>query len=323
MLERQEEIIKQRLSFPTDFFQEELREGFLVERKMKCAWAAQLEVLKAVEKICTKYGIRYFADSGTLLGAVRHQGFIPWDDDVDICMLRDDYRKFVAVVDSELTEGWRFLDLRCGYQALFGRVTNGDSYDSRAERLMRFHGCPYVVGVDIFPIDYVPPIKEEEEIWYLISTYIYRLMIGIMSFNRDRQTEMMQEAEPDLLKVEELCGVKLDRRGNLETQLRKLLSDIIQSYPSQGAEELEYMVYDLEIEDYRCKYRREWFEGTIELPFENIVVPAPVGYKDILRAIYGEDYMTPQIKFTHEYPFYKIQDLELEKMRSQKAAEDS
>lgn len=317
MLERHEEIIKQRLSLPDGFLQDEVREGFLVESKMKCAWAAQLEVLKEVGSVCTKYGIRYFADSGTLLGAVRHQGFIPWDDDVDICMLRDDYRKFVSVVDSELPEGWRFLDLRGGYKELFGRVTNGDIYDSRAERLMRFHGCPYVVGVDIFPIDYVPLAEEEEELWYLLSTYIYRLLIGIISLSENKQINIMECIEPDLCKVEELCGTRFDRRGNLENQLRKLLSDLIQSYPSEGAEELEYMVYDLEVENYRCKFKREWYSDIIELPFENIMVPAPIGYRDILRIVYGEDYMTPQMIITHDYPFYKKQDLELEKLRKQ------
>lgn len=63
---------------------------------MKHAWAAQLEVLNDIDKACTENGIQYFAEWGTLLGAVRHHGFIPWDDDMDICMKRADYEKFCA-----------------------------------------------------------------------------------------------------------------------------------------------------------------------------------------------------------------------------------
>ena len=69
--EKNDIVIRQGLDFPEEYFEDEVREGFLVECKMKCAWAAQLEVLKEIDRICTKHGIRYFADSGTLLGAVR------------------------------------------------------------------------------------------------------------------------------------------------------------------------------------------------------------------------------------------------------------
>ena len=74
------------MRFDSAFFREEEREGFLIASKMKHAWAAQMEVLKDIETVCEKHGLQYFAAFGTLLGAVRHQGFIPWDDDMDIFM---------------------------------------------------------------------------------------------------------------------------------------------------------------------------------------------------------------------------------------------
>ena len=91
----------------------EYREGFFVEEKMKRAWAAEMEVLKEIDRICNAHGIQYFADSGTLLGAVRHKGFIPWDDDIDIAMKREDYQKFLAVAPKELPERWRLCNPFC------------------------------------------------------------------------------------------------------------------------------------------------------------------------------------------------------------------
>ena len=318
MMERTELTLKQRISFPNDFFQDEIREGFLVERKMKCAWAAQMEVLKEIDRICKKYGIQYFADSGTLLGAVRHKGFIPWDDDIDISMLRDDYQKFASIVRKELPEGWVWLELNDSngnFDELFGRVTNSDIYDSRAERLMQFHGCPYVVGVDIFPIDYVPLVKEEEELWYGISKYLEGLITSIKMFGKNN---ILESIEPELQKVEEICRVKLKRDETLEIQLRKLLNAMVQLNPGDGVEELELIIFDLCYQDRRFKYKREWYEKSIEVPFENIMIPIPVGYTEVLRVLYGDNYMTP-IRGTadHEYPFYKKQDMELERLRNE------
>ena len=76
------------MQFTQDFFKPEIREEFEIPAMMKRAWAAQMEVLQVVADICEENGLQYFADGGTLLGAVRHQGFIPWDDDIDICLKR-------------------------------------------------------------------------------------------------------------------------------------------------------------------------------------------------------------------------------------------
>ena len=71
-----------RFEYPQDYFEDEIRDGFYVNGFMKRCWAAQMEVLTDIDRVCEKYGIKWYADCGTLLGAVRHGGFIPWDDDV-------------------------------------------------------------------------------------------------------------------------------------------------------------------------------------------------------------------------------------------------
>ena len=82
------------MEIPRDYLLDEVRCGYYIPAMMKKTWANALEILSEIDRVCTKYNIKYFADWGTFLGTVRHGGYIPWDDDMDICMKREDYRKF-------------------------------------------------------------------------------------------------------------------------------------------------------------------------------------------------------------------------------------
>lgn len=85
-----------------DLYHDEMRAGFLVTTDRKKIWNVELNLLVEVDRICQNHGITYFADYGTLLGAVRHQGFIPWDDDIDLVMLRPDYERFKEIAMNEI-----------------------------------------------------------------------------------------------------------------------------------------------------------------------------------------------------------------------------
>ena len=93
-----------------DFFRDEIRNGFYIPTAVKQSWAAALDVLKVIDDICKRHDITYYADWGSFLGAVRHGGFVPWDDDLDICMKRDDYAKFREIADTELPENYCIHD---------------------------------------------------------------------------------------------------------------------------------------------------------------------------------------------------------------------
>lgn len=295
-------------TFSEDYFREEWREDFFIESKMKRAWAAEMEVLEEIDRICKKYKIQYFADSGTLLGAVRHQGFIPWDDDIDIAMKRVDYQRFIQVAPKELPEGWLLRNpfLAEEYDVPFSRVINVLKPNFSEDHLKRFHGCPYIVGVDIFPLDNKPDNKEDAETIYCLMKIIYGAIVAIQEQDEEKSNGLLPV-------IEEMLNIVIDREGHILNQLYRLVDCLGATYTEEITEELVLWSWWAYMEK-RFEYRTEWYSDSIELPFEHIKLPVPVGYKEILEILYGKDYMIPcNKKGDHDYPFYKKQD-ELLKM---------
>ena len=294
----------QKLVFEEGYFDDEEREGFLVESMMKRAWAAQLVVLQEIDRICRKYDITYFADFGTLLGAVRHKGFIPWDDDMDISMKRSDFQKFLSVADKELPEGYRLhtAERKASYPNVSARVVNSHEISFTEERLKEFFGFPYVVGIDIFILDALPRDEEERNLLHLILYILFSTVEGCI--------KGLEAKEENLLKIEEFLNVKIDRTGNVRQQLLILIDRIGQSYGEEEADEISTLSGFAKSENFRLK--KEWYQETVYLPFENILIPAPSKYDNVLKYEYGE-YMTPKRDIqSHDYPFYKKQQKALE-----------
>ena len=113
----------------------------------------QLGILCEVDRICRKHGLNYYLAEGTLLGAVRHKGFIPWDDDIDICMPFDDYKKFCKICESELNQNIYFLqtmDSDAYYPYVFAKLRlNNTLYVRKGQEHMKHHHGIYI---DIFPL---------------------------------------------------------------------------------------------------------------------------------------------------------------------------
>ena len=84
-------MVPVKLLLDASFFLPEDRDGYVVSSEMKRVWAVELDLLNEFSKVCAKHGLKWFVHAGTLLGAVRHHGFIPWDDDIDVLLPREDY----------------------------------------------------------------------------------------------------------------------------------------------------------------------------------------------------------------------------------------
>lgn len=122
----------------------------------------ELDILKEVDRICRRHHIEYFLDAGTALGAVRHGGFIPWDDDIDIGMLRRDYERFLSVARTELGSEYFLQNYQTdGAPIMFSKVHRNDTTFVE----FRLRNLPIAKGVfiDIFPYDYLP--ADEAAAW--------------------------------------------------------------------------------------------------------------------------------------------------------------
>ena len=223
------------MDFNRSFFEDEVRNGFYVPAEMKQAWAAQMEVLSDLDRACSENGIEYYADWGTLLGAVRHQGFIPWDDDIDICMKRHDYNRFIKLAKQIMPEGYDIYNIENDEKNdnMLTRIINGRSISFEEDRLKKYHGFPYVAGIDIFPLDYIAPQKEEAEFQRTIIAIVnsVKFLVREMENSKDDQfkTEKNEEIDRYIKEIEQLCGVNIDKDKKLAQQLN-ILMDRLCSY---------------------------------------------------------------------------------------------
>lgn len=113
----------------------------------------QLSILHSISSVCDAHDIKWWLDGGTCLGAMRHKGFIPWDDDIDIGMMRSDYDRFCNIAPAELPDGFSFHDSRNspGYAAMFCKVYKDGTLFENQEG--RDSGSAMGIFVDVFPYD--------------------------------------------------------------------------------------------------------------------------------------------------------------------------
>lgn len=296
------------MQFPHKFFRDEVREGFYISGSIKRAWAAQLEVLEEIDKICKKHNIRWFADCGTLLGAVRHGGYIPWDDDLDICMLRPDFTRFNQVVKRELPEGYVVLNLHNEgedfYAEYLTRVTNGHRLNFDEDFLKKYHDCPYATGIDIFPLDYIADDEEEEEQRKALLTLVMAASDEIKDNN-----ENVDDYKDVLAQIEDLCDVKFDYKKCIRQQLFMTGEKLFSLYSKKGGKHVALMPYWVYFNNH--KYPAEYFDKTIMMPFEVTELPVPAAFDAVLRIEYGDYMKIHKGGGVHGYPFFTSQEKHL------------
>lgn len=291
-----------KLQFPPEFFKREERCGHVVGELIKRVWAAELEMLAHVDEICQKYGLTYFAFFGTLLGAIRHGGFVPWDDDMDIAMKREDYNKFLEVAAKELPEGYVILNnYEEEWDNSITKITNSHKIDFGNDYMKRFHNCPFAVGIDIFPLDNIPRDDREAEEQKYILTYIGNLTTVVLGRREEAvagtRGELLAEYDKiiaeGLVYLQHMCGVQFDNKRTILQQLYILYDQVAGLYAGEECNELTNAPKYLQ-RGYSLK--KEWLQSVEYIRFEVFKMPVACGYDEILRKSY-KNYMIPR-KYT-------------------------
>lgn len=284
---------------------DEMRNGFLVTSHRKKLWNVQIGLIKEFARICKKYNLRWFAIAGTLLGAVRHKGFIPWDDDVDIAMLRPDFEKFKLVAVKEIQRPYYF-DL--WYNCRRESDEPSDLTDFSLPLISREHfkkyypyGYPFFpiikirdertfmiefprenfnqgIWIDIFPLDSLPPFSNnQQKINFEIERIIYIATVNPQIIKNAMEKRQNLIFKYDVLK--KFIGLPYKQRGiYLENFLAKnfFMSEHIGN------------IREWCIVQNRKFYQSKDFLDITYLPFETIELPVPIGYESILTNRYGD-----------------------------------
>ena len=298
------------MKFDKSFFEAEVRDGFYVTSEMKQVWAAQLEVLNDVDNACRENGIQYFAEWGTLLGAVRHHGFIPWDDDMDICMKRPDYNRFLEIAEKIMPSNYKIYNLKSHNNDgnMVSRIINTDQISYDAEKLKKYHGVPYVIGLDIFPLDYISDNKEDDELQSNVIVMISSIMNVIKSIqdnNVQLDEENLTQINMQLSQVENICGVTINREDDIVQQLNILIDRMCGIYRENEAEYITIMLLWVGGKNYR--FPKKYYDKAIRIPFENTTIPVPYAYDSILKKKYGDYMKLVHTWDSHDYPFFESQ----------------
>ena len=267
---------------------EEVRRGYTIPAEMKKVWKVQMDLLKKLLEVCEKNNLRIWADGGTLLGAVREHGYIPWDDDIDMAMLREDYDKLVEIAPKEFDHPYFF---QCAYT---------EKYYPRGHAQLRMDGTTAIlpdplfvnthqgVFIDIFPYDDIPNKQDD---------------IDKLCVERQKLYNNLRSAgfRPSLFHPG-----RSYRNIRNRLYFQKLYRQFEDLFRVNNLPENHIVSCISFIWDPKHFFREKtWYSDTLYVSFEDISIPIPSGYHEILQRQYG-DYMQPVIHPSYHGIFYKL-----------------
>ena len=267
-----ERIIKKG-TIKEDFLKEEVRNDFLVTTDRKKLWAVILDLYLKFVTVCEKYGLRFWAEGGTLLGAVRHKGFIPWDDDFDVLMPREDYDKFIQLKD-EFEHPYFLQTPYTDPESCYSYAKIRNSNTTGLVDLFKYQKMNHGIWITVFPLDRWELDGGEER--YL---QIRKLAINCSTYMRMKNPNLSlkDKERVSLYKRNPIFDYKEIQR--LASFCKNPKSKYVMNAVITQAQ------YD------KKPLNADYFSSAIPLVFEGFQLMAPNGYEQLLEFWFG-DYMT-------------------------------
>lgn len=234
---------------------------------------ALYELLQAFDSVCKKHNIRYMLFAGTALGAVRHKGFIPWDDDLDVVMLRPEYERFLEVAQQELDGKKFFLQKEFSehWPMFFSKLRlNGTTCLERfIPKDLEIHQGVYI---DLFPCDNLSDSMVKRKLQFYLSKIVIAKSLNRRGYLTDSVLKKLFMA---------MCSWIPDKK------LRSIVRNA-----SDVNSQCVHTFFGASSRYEKAIYPRRWFEREVQLPFEAGEFPVSAQYDLLLTKLYG-DYSTP------------------------------
>ncbi|WP_247917236.1 LicD family protein [Streptococcus oralis] len=255
----------------------------------------ELGIMEYIHEVCQKIGVKYFLAYGSLIGAVRHQGFIPWDDDMDICMLREDYEKLQDYLIANPDERYEVMSYKNNLNYVYPFMKVQDNHTYLLEEDVRIDSNMGIY-VDIFPVD---GYEDDVEFKNKMTKLIKKRQLSCYTFKGITNTKSVLNS---LLRYVSVIIFYFTNTNKYVAQIEELAK----SRKVSDYEQVDYLIYkDMN----KPVWRREWLEQVTTGTFEGKEFTIPKHYHEILTSDYGDYMQLPPVEQRvshHDFKLWKI-----------------
>ena len=283
------------MKMSNDFFGMETRSGYEVSSHMKEVWSIEIDILKEIIRICETHKLKYYVVGGTMLGAVRHKGYIPWDDDIDVSLLRKDFNKFQTLTQGELKHPFflKTTETDIGYYSNSIYVCNSDTTgleDNPNNKVQMFNKG---ISIGISSIDSCNPNINYARMFRLyirVNALLANIYVGFNTWE-----------------ISKYIKIILKLIGYNHVRAWKKLQYRITKYDRKWSRSGKVATFTPVVQKFnKVFWDKEDYSNVLNMDFEYMKVHVPKGFHNILSSQFGE-YMklppTEKRKPTHNVHF--------------------